>query len=56
MPELKSQSGYFITLGVMAVIAVGLLLYFWRLGWIFQKDEEIVVNEHKHPEHDFHDN
>ncbi|MBK6748639.1 MAG: magnesium/cobalt transporter CorA [Acidobacteria bacterium] len=43
MPELKSDRGYFLTLGAMALITVGLLFYFWRRGWIFQGDSEIVV-------------
>lgn len=48
MPELKSPIGYFATLGVMAFVAVILLIYFWRRGWIFQRDE--VVIEPKMPE------
>jgi magnesium transporter len=43
MPELKSEKGYFITLAAMVVITVVLLWYFWRRGWIFQRDEEIVI-------------
>ena len=38
MPELKSRNGYFLTLGVMVIVTVILLVYFWRRGWIFQKD------------------
>ena len=38
MPELKSRNGYFLTLVVMALVTLGLLVYFWRRGWIFQKD------------------
>ncbi len=45
MPELKSEHGYFMTLGVMAVVTLLLLVYFWRRGWIFQKD--IVENSEK---------
>jgi magnesium transporter len=36
MPELKSQNGYFAVLGIMALVTAGLLIYFWRRGWIFQ--------------------
>ena len=36
MPELKTRYGYFMTLGVMLVVALGLLYYFWRRGWIFE--------------------
>ena len=43
MPELKSEHGYLMTLGVMALITLVLLWYFWRRGWIFQKEEEIPV-------------
>jgi magnesium transporter len=38
MPELKSPYGYFATLGLMFVVAVILLVYFWRRGWIFQRE------------------
>ncbi len=38
IPELKTPYGYFVTLGVMAVVAVLLLVYFWRRGWIFQRE------------------
>ena len=41
MPELKSPHGYFYTLVVMAVVAIGLLIYFWRRGWIFQGDAPV---------------
>ena len=34
MPELKSQSGYFICLGVMVVIGAAQILYFRRKKWI----------------------
>ena len=43
MPELKSEHGYFLTLGVMALVTLVLLIYFWRRGWIFQK-EPIVTD------------
>ena len=38
IPELHTQNGYFLTIGSMLLIAVGLLIYFWRKGWIFQDD------------------
>ena len=38
MPELKSRNGYYFTLGLMAFITVVLLWYFWRRGWIFQRN------------------
>lgn len=41
MPELKTAHGYWLTLAGMVGITVVLLWYFWRRGWIFQKDDEI---------------
>ena len=43
MPELKTEHGYFLTLGTMAVITVVLLIYFWRRGWILQKEPEVFI-------------
>jgi magnesium transporter len=37
MPELKTPYGYFATIVVMIIVAIGLLIYFWRKGWIFEK-------------------
>lgn len=34
MPELRSPTGYFWTLFVMAFIAVGEIIYFKRRGWM----------------------
>jgi magnesium transporter len=34
MPELHSQRGYFVVLGVMLAVAVGMVGYFVRRGWI----------------------
>jgi magnesium transporter len=34
MPELKWHLGYFGVLGVMGGVAGGLVLLFWRLGWL----------------------
>ena len=39
MPELKTRYGYFITIGVMIFVTIGLLFYFWRKGWIFEKED-----------------
>jgi magnesium transporter len=33
MPELKWRYGYFIVLGFMAMIGVGMVLWFKRKGW-----------------------
>lgn len=34
MPELNWEWGYVVTLSVMFAIAVSLLVYFWRKGWL----------------------
>ena len=34
IPELANPDGYHILLGVMAVLAVGMLIWFWRKGWL----------------------
>lgn len=39
MPELKTRNGYFLTLGSMVFVAILLLIYFWRKGWIFEKED-----------------
>ncbi len=40
MPELKSEHGYWVTLGAMGIITLVLLWYFWRRGWIFQSSDD----------------
>jgi len=37
MPELDWRYGYFATRGLMTTVALGLVYYFWRRGWL--KDE-----------------
>lgn len=39
MPELHTENGFYVTLLVMALITVGLLLYFWKKGWIFDGED-----------------
>ena len=34
MPELGTQFGYFVVLALMVVVAIGMLIFFWRRGWI----------------------
>ena len=34
MPELKKPWGYPAALTLMATIAGGLVVYFWRKGWL----------------------
>lgn len=38
MPELRMYFGYPMILGLMLSVAVGMLLFFQRKGWIFTKD------------------
>ena len=33
MPETKYHSAYFVCLGVMGAVAVGMLITFWKKGW-----------------------
>jgi magnesium transporter len=39
MPELHSRYGYFAALIVMGVVAVGMLIFFWRRGWLSSRGE-----------------
>lgn len=55
MPELKTRTGYFVTLAAMLVITILLLGYFWRLGWIFQKEDAIGTDLANHDESDHYD-
>jgi magnesium transporter len=34
MPELHSRFGYYGTLVMMGVVAIGMLIFFWRRGWL----------------------
>jgi len=47
MPELKTPYGYFATLAFMGIVAALLLIYFWRRGWIFQRDSIEELNARK---------
>jgi magnesium transporter len=55
MPEIKSTYGYFITLGAMALITIGLLFYFWRRGWIFQGADEVPIEKSVKANADYND-
>jgi magnesium transporter len=55
MPELKSPNGYYYTLTAMAVITLILLIYFWRRGWIFQREEKIEPKIAPVPEESDHE-
>ncbi len=39
MPELKTHNGYFLTIASMVILVIGLLIYFWRKGWIFNSED-----------------
>ena len=34
MPELKMENGYFIVLGVIVALCIGLFFQFERVGWL----------------------
>ncbi|WP_413584977.1 CorA family divalent cation transporter [Bdellovibrio sp. HCB274] len=38
MPELDHYNGYYVVLGVMALIALGILTWVWRKGWLSKDD------------------
>jgi magnesium transporter len=40
MPELATSYGYFVVWGIMLTVGVGMLLFFWRRGWIGGSDEK----------------
>jgi magnesium transporter len=37
LPELHYEYSYFVVLGIMVLVAVGMLGFFWRKGWIGQQ-------------------
>ena len=37
MPELHWKYGYFITLGVMVIIVIVMIFWFYKKGWLFKK-------------------
>ncbi len=49
MPELRSEYGYYATLGAMALLTILLLVYFWRRGWIFQGNGKVEVDGSEPP-------
>ncbi len=40
MPELHTRNGYYVALAMMFIVGVGLIIYFWRKGWLFENDDE----------------
>ncbi|MCY7347973.1 MAG: magnesium/cobalt transporter CorA [Pyrinomonadaceae bacterium] len=45
IPELKTDYGYFFTLALMALVALTLLGFFWRKGWILQRRDRKAVDK-----------
>ena len=45
MPELRTPYGYYLTIAGMAVLTLVLLFYFWRRGWIFQREAASASKE-----------
>ncbi|HXD34661.1 MAG TPA: magnesium/cobalt transporter CorA [Pyrinomonadaceae bacterium] len=45
MPELHSRYGYYAVWGIMIVVAVGMLSFFWKRGWIGGKPENRNTRE-----------
>lgn len=45
MPELHSPYGYYATIVVMILITILLLIYFWRRGWIAERDDAPLPDE-----------
>ena len=37
MPELYSENGYLYAMGIMVLIAIVQMIYFWRKGWLSNK-------------------
>lgn len=48
MPELHTTYGYYFALGLMIIVAIGLLIYFWRKGWIFEAKTLEIKDEKLH--------
>ena len=45
MPELHSRYGYFATLAIMITVAVGMLIFFWKRGWLGRKTTEETTEQ-----------
>ncbi|MBP6004483.1 MAG: magnesium/cobalt transporter CorA [Pyrinomonadaceae bacterium] len=48
LPGKEWRHGYWAMLGFMVFITIALLVYFWRRGWIFQREPELQIE----PPHD----
>ena len=47
MPELRSRNGYFLVLTIMLVVAVGMIAFFRRKGWIGSPRPPDLKNDRK---------
>jgi magnesium transporter len=45
MPELKKENGYFAVIAIMVIVAIGMLIFFWKKGWLGGRDDK---NEGEH--------
>ena len=48
MPELHSRYGYYTVWSIMIVVAVGMLFFFWKRGWIGYGKEERKTKGEEH--------
>ena len=48
MPELRWRYGYAAVMILMSLIAGGMMLYFWRKGWL--GGQEPLANDHRQKE------
>ncbi len=47
MPELRWEYGYFTVWGIMIMVAMGMLLLFWKRGWIGGNEPRKEVRDRK---------
>jgi magnesium transporter len=41
MPELKTENGYFFTLGAMACVAILIFFFLYRRGWLHNPEDPL---------------
>jgi magnesium transporter len=54
MPELRSPWGYVGVIAIMLAISALLAVFFWRKGWIFQRDAALPEHEPMEEKHQQH--
>jgi magnesium transporter len=47
MPELKWRLGYAWALGLMSLVATGMLVWFWTRGWLLPRRRDVIRHERK---------